>query len=121
MNMNFEQAQLMRRLKEGGDFNTAEFSGEEMDYIKTQIKHLLHEGPQLVEFVKADGTIRVMNCTLSDLHGAKYTQTPIVENAAQPKPPKKPNDDVCAVWDIDAGAWRSFRWDRLKRIDYKLG
>jgi hypothetical protein len=44
-----------------------------------------------------------------------------VETAAQSKSPKKTNEDVCAVWDIDAGAWRSFRWDRLKRIDYKLG
>jgi predicted lipoprotein len=62
-----------------------------------------------------------MNCTLSDLHGAKYTQTPVVENAAKESNKKKPNEDVCAVWDIDAGAWRSFRWDRLIRIDYKLG
>jgi hypothetical protein len=119
--MNFEQQQLMRRLQEGGDFNTAEFSGEDMNFLKSQIKTLLHEGPQLVEFVKADGTVRVMNCTLSDLHGAKYTQTPLVETAAESRKPKKPNEEVCAVWDIDAGAWRSFRWDRLKRIDYKLG
>jgi hypothetical protein len=119
--MTFEQAQIMRRLREGGDFNTAEFSGDDMSFLKSEIKHLLHEGPQLVEFKKADGSIRVMNCTLSDLHGAKYTQTPVVENATKELKTKKPNEDVCAVWDIDAGAWRSFRWDRLIRIDYKLG
>jgi hypothetical protein len=119
--MNFEQQQIMRRLKEGGDFSTAEFSGEDMSFLKSQIKHLLHSGPQLVEFKKADGSVRVMNCTLSDLHGAKYTQTPIVETAAKEPKTKKANEDVCAVWDIDAGAWRSFRWDRLMRIDYKLG
>jgi hypothetical protein len=119
--MNFEQAQIIRRLREGGDFNTFDLSGVNLDFLKSQIKHLLHEGPLLVEFKKADGSVRVMNCTLSDLHGAKYTQTPLVETAAEPKSPKKPNQDVCAVWDIDAGAWRSFRWDRLMRIDYKLG
>ena len=118
--MNFEQAQIMRRLREGGDINTFDLSGQDLDFLKSEIKHLLHLGPQLVEFVKADGSVRVMNCTLSDLHGAKYTQTPVVENAAKESKTKKPNEDVCAVWDIDAGAWRSFRWDRLMRIDYKL-
>jgi hypothetical protein len=118
--MNFEQAQIMRRLREGGDIHTFDLSGQDLDFVKTEVKNLLHLGPQLVEFVKADGTVRVMNCTLSNLHGAKYTQTPIVENAATEPNKKKPNEDVCAVWDIDAGAWRSFRWDRLKRIDYKF-
>lgn len=120
--MNFEQEQIMRRLREGGDFSTFNLSGQDMTFVRNEIKNLLHAGPQLIEFKKADGSVRVMKCTLSDLHGAKYTQTPVVENAAnEPKKQKKPNDDVCAVWDIDAGAWRSFRWDRLIRIDYKLG
>lgn len=120
--MTFEQQQIMRRLKEGGDIHTFDLSGQDLDFLKSEIKMLLHLGPQLVEFKKADGSIRVMNCTLSDLHGAKYTQTPIVENAAkEPQKKKQPNEDVCAVWDIDAGAWRSFRWDRLIRIDYKFG
>jgi hypothetical protein len=119
--MTFEQAQIMRRLREGSDCHTFDLSGQDLDFLKSEIKMLLHLGPQLVEFKKADGSIRVMNCTLSDLHGAKYTQTPVVENAAKELKTKKPNEDVCAVWDIDAGAWRSFRWDRLIRIDYKLG
>lgn len=119
--MNFEQAQIIRRLREGGDINTFDLSGQDLDFVKSEIKMLLHLGPQLVEFKKADGSVRVMNCTLSDLHGAKYTQTPVVENAAKESRKKKLNEDVCAVWDIDAGAWRSFRWDRLIRIDYKLG
>ena len=120
--MSFEQEQIMRRLREGGDCHTFDLSGQDLDFVKAEVRNLLHRGPQLVEFKKADGSVRVMNCTLSDLHGAKYTQTPVVENAAnEPKKQKKPNEDVCAVWDIDAGAWRSFRWDRVKRIQFDLG
>jgi len=89
--MNFEQAQIMRRLREGSDCHTFDLSGQDLEFVKNEVKHLLHAGPQLVEFVKADGTVRVMNCTLSDLHGAKYTQTPLVETAAEPKKPKKAN------------------------------
>ena len=123
--MTFEQEQIMRRLKEGGSFvdlNIADGTIEQQDQFRRAVREILHLTAVLVEFEKADGSTRVMTCTLSDAHGAKYTQTPIVENAAaNAAKPKKVNNDVCAVWDIDAGAWRSFRWDRLKRIDYKVG
>jgi hypothetical protein len=121
--MEFEKEQVWRRLSGNGEYENYYCLADEAEResLRTWVKDLLHSQAVMVEFKKADGSIRVMNCTLSDLHGAKYTQTPVVENAAKEPKAKKPNEDVCVVWDIDAGAWRSFRWDRLIRIDYKLG
>ena len=118
--MTFEQEQLWRRIA-NGDASYVEHIVTDADAAayRAWVKDVLHDGVALVEFVKADGTNRVMKCTLSDLHGAKYTSTPIVEAAATDKP-KKVNTDTCPVWDVDVGAWRSFRWDRLKRIDFKI-
>jgi len=122
--MEFEKEQVWRRLSGNGEYENYYCLADEAEResLRTWVKDLLHSQAVMVEFVKADGSIRVMKCTLSDLYGAKYTQTPIVENAAaEAVATKKVNTDTCPVWDIDAGAWRSFRWDRLKRIDYKLG
>ena len=118
--MTFEQEQLWRRIA-NGDAAYVEHVVTEADKtsFREWIQDALHSGVTLVEFLKADGTNRVMKCTLSDLHGAKYTSTPMVETAANK--PKKVNTDTCPVWDVDVGAWRSFRWDRLKRIDFKIG
>jgi hypothetical protein len=60
-----------------------------------------------------------MICTLSGEKGAKYAVNENKEDATASK--KKPNDDVCVVWDCTQNAWRSFRWDRLKRIEFAIG
>jgi hypothetical protein len=121
--MTFEQEQLWRRIaSDDAAYDDHIVTDADKDSYRAWVKEVLHNGIALVEFVKADGTERVMKCTLSDLHGAKYTSTPIVETAAAvDAKPKKVNTDTCPVWDIDAGAWRSFRWDRLKRIDFEIG
>lgn len=62
-----------------------------------------------VTFIKADGTERVMKCTLDE------TFIPQVEKKEGAKT-KTPNPEVCAVWDMEQQAWRSFRWDSLKKI-----
>lgn len=60
-----------------------------------------------VTFAKVDGTIREMNCTTKE--GAR----PVVEQ-------KKPNDSLCTVWDVDLSAWRSFKFENIKKIDFTL-
>lgn len=79
------------------------------------ISHLRY-GEVTVDFVKADGDFRSMKCTLSESHGAKY-----VVNENQEKPKKKHNPEVCVVWDVNQSAWRSFRWDRIRKIEFSIG
>jgi hypothetical protein len=72
---------------------------------KEQLKELLSEYILIVEFNKADGSKRTMKCTL-------------MENMVKPhvkktERPKKPNDDVLSVWDVEKDAFRSFRLDSL--------
>lgn len=133
--MQFEKKQSWQRLNEPGEYNTYYCQASEAEQEKFQLwlKQLLWTGPVLIEFVKTDGKTRVMECTLSNLYGAKHTSqldndqsTKSNQNTSQPaadqskSTQRKINTDACAVWDIEQGAWRSFRWDRLKRIDFKI-
>jgi hypothetical protein len=52
-----------------------------------------------------------MRCTLNETLGAQRPTKPSE---------RKPNPEVCVVWDITQSAWRSFRWDRLRRIQATL-
>jgi hypothetical protein len=83
--------------------------------MRDWVKGLLQEREVTVDFVKADGEFRSMKCTLSEDLGAKYTKKNATENT------RKPNLDTCVVWDLNRQAWRSFRWDRMKRIQFDLG
>ena len=83
------------------------------------VEDLLHAGQVTVEFVKADGATRAMICTLSEDHGAKYNR--VTESVEPGKPARQPTQHVRTVWDCEAGAWRSFRWDRLKMIGFTIG
>jgi|TARA_R110002073_G_scaffold93087_1_gene217705 hypothetical protein len=72
------------------------------------IKSTLIAGIVQVEFLKADGSLRKMNATLNESIIPK-----IKEDATKEK---KVNPDICIIWDTDANAWRSFRWDRLQEV-----
>ena len=66
----------------------------------------LHQGEVSVTFTKLDGTERTMRCTLRE------ARLPVVV-VDDTKTPRKTNEATVAVWDIDAGGWRSFLWDRV--------
>ena len=89
-------------------------SEAERQTLQESVRTLLQTTSITVDFEKANGEFRSMKCTLREDLGAKYT---VKENAS----PKKPNLDICVVWDVNQAAWRSFRWDRMKRIQFDLG
>jgi hypothetical protein len=60
-----------------------------------------------VTFKKADGEIRTMQCTLKD------GICPLVENP-------KLSDTLCTVWALDVNAWRSFKFENIKQINFTL-
>ena len=72
---------------------------------------VLKETQLQVEFTKADGSYRSMTCTLNESLGAKP-----VNKLATDKPELIDKKETCIVWDCNANGWRSFRWDRLRKI-----
>ena len=89
---------------QGDDDQRAEF--------RDWLKGMLHLGPVKVTFRKQDGEERVMNCTLSESIAVPHVKT--TERV------KEVNQEVCPVWDIDKGAWRSFKYDSVLKIDMEL-
>lgn len=82
----------------------------ETKWDKEQILQSLRNGVCKIIFTKVNGDKRIMHCTLSEQLLPEQTD---IEEAIQKK---KPNPEVLAVWDTDAGGWRSFRWDALEEF-----
>lgn len=83
--------------------------------FKKWLKGHLNYGPVTVTFTKKDGSERVMKCTTND------SLVPVVvEESLTPKREKKPNEEVMAVYDLDAQGWRSFRWDSIKQVSFTI-
>ena len=66
-----------------------------------------------ITFIKSDGTPREMQCTLM----SEYLPQQIVEESVR-HVPRRENDKVLAVWDIDSKGWRSFNLDSITNIEY---
>ena len=121
--MNFEQQSMWNRLQGKPGNYYSEAAEPEREAFRQFMKGLLWDGPVLIEFEKKDGSVRVMNCTLNSTFGAVYKDK-IVDfggSIVEVQTPKKSNQNICAVWDINQQSWRSFRWDRLKRIEFHIG
>jgi len=101
------------------------------DQIKLQIrewvKDLLQNSEINITFTKADGTDRDMLCTLDHsripVSVAKPVSTTapvdgIVRESKRPK--KEPDPHSLRVYDLEKQEWRSFRFDRLKRVTATL-
>lgn len=81
---------------------------EGRDWLKSHLRL----GPVIITFVKKDGTERVMNCTLQE--GVVVPHEKTTERV------KVENNEILAVWDIDKKAWRSFRLDSVKRVEFTI-
>jgi hypothetical protein len=76
------------------------------------LKGLLREQEVTVIFTKKDGTERKMLCTLAE--------SKIPSENAPTNSGKKQSDDALAVFDVTKSAWRSFRWDSVKKIEFEM-
>jgi hypothetical protein len=79
-------------------------------YTRTEVLDLLRSTVVTVNFTKADGSKRDMKCTLLVEH---------IPANLQPKDDSKKMewpDDVLRVFDIEKGAWRSFRLDSINSV-----
>lgn len=88
-------------------------SESEQAIFRTWINDMLRMGPVTVFFIKSDGTEREMKCTLEE--GVAIPHEKKTDRV------KEKNEDVCPVWDLDKGAWRSFRYDAVTKVNIDIG
>ena len=77
-----------------------------MLYTKEQIRKEAREGIISVDFIKKDGSLRKMKCTLQE----QYLPPVLMSDL---EVITKDNPDVLAVWDVEFHGWRSFRIDSV--------
>lgn len=80
------------------------------------LKDTLKLGTVTVTFTKKDGTERIMNCTLNP---DMLPPTPISEGT-ESKRKKATNDNIIAVYDLEAKAWRSFTLRSVNRVEFTM-
>jgi hypothetical protein len=122
--MSWEQQEVFRLLKSQPGTTYQEADETERVIFRNWVRELLNVAEITVTFVKADGTVRDMRCTLDqDLippqppraeKPARDTVDGIVRESREVTKPEESHTQK--VFDLDAGAWRSFRYDRLKKV-----
>jgi hypothetical protein len=123
----WEKEEVIRLLKgvPGTQYQESDDTGKER--IREWVKGLLHTSEITVTFTKADGTDREMLCTLD---GQKIPQKPTAPTTSTApvdglvresrKPKKEPDPHSIRVFDLEKQEWRSFRFDRLKKVTATL-
>ena len=123
--LSWEQQEVFRLLKSqpGTMYQEADKTGRK--YFRDWVRGVLEVTEITVTFVKADGSVRDMRCTLD---GDKIPpQLPRQLNKAPVDGIVREDREIAAlikpeenhtqkVFDLDAMAWRSFRYDRLKKV-----
>jgi hypothetical protein len=125
----WEQQEVFRLLKSqpGTTYQEADETGRTI--FREWVRGLLEVSEITVTFVKADGTLRDMRCTLDrdkiPPQPPRAVKTDkeapvdgIVRESREVKAPEE--NHTQKVFDLDAGAWRSFRYDRLRKVTATL-
>ena len=125
--LTWEKGETVRLLRgvPGTQYQEADDAGKEL--MREWIRGLLHTNEITVTFTKADGTDREMLCTLN---GTKIPLKPLAPTTStapvdgivreSKKPKKAPDPHSLRVFDLEKQEWRSFRFDRLKKVTATL-
>lgn len=84
---------------------------KDMGVFKEWLTGVLKSGPVTVVFTKKNGDNRQMRCTI---------RKDLVKESDDKTKKRKVNEEVMPVYDLDAGDWRSFRWDSIKEVRLSL-
>ena len=79
-----------------------------MEHTKESIRSLLKNDVLEVVFIKTDGSVREMKCTLQEKFVEAYDKK---TDKVKPE-----NDNVISVWDLDNNGWRSFKLDSIQTV-----
>ena len=74
---------------------------------KDELLKMLSEKTAVVTFNKLNGDERVMTCT-KDLN--------VIPKENHPKTTKEAHEKNITVWDTNAKGWRSFVYDRVRKV-----
>jgi len=113
--LTWQQSETMRLLKGEPGTQYQNASDTDRHKIREWVRNLLQAGAVQVTFVKSDGTVRDMRCTLN------WNSIPIRPQAkpvdlTEHQQRREPSTETLRVFDLDLHQWRSFRFDRLQRV-----
>ena len=122
----WDQQEIIRILSARPGTAYQESDAENQEIFRRWVRGLLNTEAITVEFVKSDGSLREMLCTLDpDRIDAPVTMTTSIDGRSDRRPRKHPakahDHNVQTVFDLDLKQWRSFRYDRLKKITVTIG
>ena len=122
--LSWEQQEVFRLLKAqpGTMYQESDEIGRSI--FRDWVRGVLEVTEITVTFVKADGTDREMLCTLNwDFipSAAIIPSSPVDGIVKESKKPRKlPDPHSLRVFDLEKQEWRSFRFDRLKKVTAEL-
>ena len=114
--LTWDQHETVRLLRGAPGTQYQEGSDTDRHIIRDWVRNLLHSTEATVTFVKSDGTVRDMRCTLNWNSIPADHQPKQLVDLTETKQRKAPSEESLRVFDLDINEWRSFRFDRLQRI-----
>lgn len=123
----WEKDEVVRLLRSQPGTQYQEADDQVKEQIRIWVKQLLTNSEVTVTFTKADGTDRDMLCTLDHSRIPVSIAKPVSTTAPvdgivreSRKPRKEPDPHSIRVYDLEKQEWRSFRFERLKKVTATL-
>lgn len=108
--MQEEKAQMTQNTETVGTESSVQETIAILKGIPTEadLNKILREEILTVTFLKLDGDQRVMTCTKSWNY---------IPEANRPTTAKEAKNGTVNVWDLNANGWRSFKYDRIQKVE----
>jgi hypothetical protein len=107
----WEQQEIVRLLKGQAGSQYQQATEVNRAIIRDWVRGLLQTTEIHITFVKADGATRQMRCTLDINRMPLQTIRESTES---------PDSETQRVFDLDLQQWRSFRYDRLRKVTAEI-
>jgi hypothetical protein len=123
----WEKDEVVRLLRSQPGTQYQEADDQVKEQIREWVRGLLQNSEVTVTFTKADGTDRDMLCTLDHSRIPVSVAKPVSTTAPvdgivreSRKPKKEPDPHSIRVFDLEKQEWRSFRFERLRKVTATL-